>query len=462
MKNSLNSAPDPERRKKETTRRGFLTGMAAAGALAYVAGAGGPVLRKPVERQEPTILKSPFHTPTLEAFAKAFPERKESLEGVLNEIDRQSIGNFDVFQSKSKEYPGVSFSFTTLKITPDVIARLRRSMPVSAAKHSAQEEVSVDEVADGVSGRQISTGKRQQDFFLFSAFDFPPGGHAFASEDMGIDRFIRALPLVANPLRRGQEPPEVTMYWFGAPSGFGGSVTPEWVEAIKKNGLQEEAKLYAEFIASREKGGEGDRRIVLQGVSKGAIVAERTRAFLPEKLRPSVQCLLDNPVGDHKPAFSGELEGWQIVAGLFGELGARMGLEAIQGEGILKNLETHGAHFVDGLAKKTGIEKDAGEQIPLKQKAAWAELGALLRGTELDTENTRSYIRRGTHDPLSFSLQRFVETVMKDRPTIAAPILKKGKSLEVPFKGSHLFPYNRYRRWANVLDFVKDSPSTGS
>lgn len=441
------------------TRRGFLQKGAAVGALAYLAGAGGPMLQKRAERQEPLTLKTPFHTPTLNAFSKEFPGKREALEGVLNEIDRQAMGNFDVF--RSKEYPGVSFSFTTLRITPDVLARLRVGVHVTAGGPSAPEEASVDENGKDVSDKEIHTGAQQQDFFLFSAFDFPPGGHAFASEDMGIDRFIRLLPRVTNSLRLGQEPPEVTMYWLGAPSGFGGSVTSGWVKAIDEGGLQEEAKLYAEFIADREKAGKTDRHIVLQGVSKGAVVAERARAFLPEGLRPSVQCLLDNPVGDHKPVLPDQLKGGQIVAGLLGELGARISLEKIKGEGILKDLETHGAGFVDGLAKKTGIQKDTEEQLSLKQKGAWAELGALLKGTELDTENIRSYIRRGMYDPLSFSLQRFIETLMKERLIIAAPVLKRGKSLEVPFKGSHLFPYIRYHRWASILDFVTNPRSTG-
>ncbi|WP_225062937.1 hypothetical protein, partial [Bacteroides thetaiotaomicron] len=64
--------------------------------------------------------------------------------------------------------------------------------------------------------------------------------------------------------------------------------------------MEEHGKLYAEFIKKHEPPEKGDAHIVLQGVSKGAIVAERTSQYLPKELQKSTQRLLDNPAGDHE------------------------------------------------------------------------------------------------------------------------------------------------------------------
>ena len=44
--------------------------------------------------------ETPFHGPTLEAFSKEFPEKKDALDAALTEFDAQSIKNFDGYHSK--------------------------------------------------------------------------------------------------------------------------------------------------------------------------------------------------------------------------------------------------------------------------------------------------------------------------------------------------------------------------
>src|SRR3989338_604056 len=404
--------------------------------------------------------ETPFHGPTLEAFSKEFPEKKDALDAALTEFDAQSIKNFDVYHSK--KFEGVAFSFTKLKITPDVIKRL-------SAKRGSPQEIGSGEISDGdlivgndreeASGTEVHTGAKQQDFFLFTGFAPPPDGHAFTAEDVGIDRFLRLLPRVANSLRLGQEPPEVTIYLLGSPTGFGGSVTGgkgEWIDQVKDGGFEKYGELYAEFIKEHEAGENTDRHIVLQGVSKGAVVVEKTLKFLPE-LRDSIQCLLDTPAGDHTPGGpKAWLKGAQIAAGFTAETIARVMLDD-----MMQGLMVRGPKFIQDLSRKTGIAVDAPEQLALKRKAALAEILTMMKGTRMDTENNRLFIRRALYDPATSSPMQLVKALGKE-PKIAAPIFQRGKSLEVPFAHSHYFLYRRYHRWASILDFVTNSKPTGS
>ena len=81
---------------------------------------------------------------------------------------------------------------------------------------------------------------------------------------------------------------------------------------------------------------------------------------------------------------------------------------------------------------------------------AVAEAWALFKGSPLDTENTRSYIRSAVFDPLTPSPTRLVNWMKRDN---SLPLGKAniGKSLEVPFKGFHFNFYHSYKRWSIIL-----------
>jgi hypothetical protein len=114
-----------------------------------------------------------------------------------------------------------------------------------------------------------------------------------------------------------------------------------------------------------------------------------------------------------------------------------------------------GGSFLDKLSEKTGIAKDDREQSKLKLKAALAEALALIKGSPMDTESTRSFIRQGITDPLTFSPKRLYDIWNKQDEGTAMPMFADGKTLEVPFKGNHFFIYNRYNRWNKVLEYVE-------
>ncbi|OGF81078.1 hypothetical protein A2930_00715 [Candidatus Giovannonibacteria bacterium RIFCSPLOWO2_01_FULL_45_34] len=395
------------------------------------------------ESQEKPKLHTPYYEVTLKEFAEAHPEKAEAMKTVLDEIDKQGIKNFDVFRSEAM--PGVAFSHTKLTITPELINKLSKNSNVAETEPQAKE--------DDVEGKEEKTDAKRQDYFLFTAFAPPPDGHAFTVQDVAIDRYIRLLPRVAGALKRGEKPPEVNVHLLGAPTGMGGAVTEEWIENIKKNGLDAHAKLYSEFINGQEPENGKDVHVVLQGVSKGAVVAEKTSKYLSEKLQKNTQRLLDNPAGEHE-----QKEMWtkgkQVVQGLAAETLWRMVADS-----KMKDLMKLGGPFAEKLAEEKNIPKDGNEQKKLKLKAALAEGLALFKGSPLNTENTRSFIRRGIYDPLTFTPKRLFDIWRKGgKEKGSFPMFQKGRSLEVPFKSlGHFFFYNRFDRWNKILGYSENA-----
>lgn len=395
-----------------------------------------------LEKQRDEI-RTPFHTATLNAFTKEFPKHAEQLDRVLSEIDRQAVDNFSVFESKSG--PGMAFSYTTLSLTPDLIKQLGK---MEASSENLHEKDSQEQTE----GTEKDIDAERQDYFLFTAFSPPPGGSAFTVQDVAIDRFIRLLPRIANSMRNRTTPPKITVHLLGAPTGLGGKVSPEWIEEIKTKGLDGYGPKYAEYIEGTlpDDGGAEKRHVVLQGVSKGAIVAQKTSAVLPERLQKVTQRLLDNPGGEHK---SGSLSSWisgaQVLKGMVQETIARS-----LKDDMMKTLLKEDKKFVEALMERKGMVKDDTREAVRKRAAVWHEGLTLLRGTSMDTESQRSFIRRGINDPLTSSRQRLAGIEQKKAAGVVTPVFTNGKSMEVPFKGSHFFIYNRYKRWAQILDFV--------
>ena len=189
---------------------------------------------------------------------------------------------------------------------------------------------------------------------------------------------------------------------------------------------------------------------MLQGVSKGAIIAEKTSKYLSKELQENTQRLLDNPVGDHEQSSIRWLKGMELAAGFTAETLARMFLDD-----TAKALMKQSGAFVDYLSRVKAIEKDDGEQTKLKWRAAIAEVTTLIKGSSLDTEETRSFIRRAMYDPITFSPMRILEIRKKSREGKKVQFFQEGKSVEAPFKGHHMFFYNRYHRWSTILDFAR-------
>jgi|SRR3989344_966058 len=401
-------------------------------------------LEQPKSIEEKQEFQTPFCNVTLKEFTEAHPEKREAMRTVLKDIDAQAMDNFEIFNSE--RFPGVSFSFSKLTVSSEIIERL------AAQKNTGTPPDQKDENAEIEEGKEEGVGAKRHDYFLFTAFAPPPDGHALTVQDVAIDRYIRLIPRVANALKLGEKPPEVNVYLLGAPTGLGGSVTEEWIEEIKENGLEKYGEMYAEFVEQHE-AEHAEPHVVLQGVSKGAIIAERTSKYLPEELQEKTQRLLDNPAGHHEqtPVIRW-LKGAQVALGLAGEGVARMVFDD-----SMKSLMKQGGALTENLKKTKGIPDDEAVQTKLKQSAALAEGLALMKGSPLDTESTRSFIRRAIYDPLTISPTWLHEVWKKSSEGKKAQFFKKGRSVESSFKGHHMLFYNRYHRWSTILDFAQNS-----
>ena len=169
---------------------------------------------------------------------------------MLREIDTQGVENFASF--RSEKFPGVAFSYTKFTVTPELIQELSTQKVREGIPQEHRVKSGENAMPEKTEGKEDRMEAKRHDYFLFTAFSPPPDGHAFTVQDVGIDRYIRLIPRVAAALSRGEAPPEVNVYLLGAPTGLGGSVTPEWVESIKKSGFERYGELYAEFVENHE------------------------------------------------------------------------------------------------------------------------------------------------------------------------------------------------------------------
>ena len=396
--------------------------------------------------------QTPFCNAILKEFTKQYPEKREAIKTVLKEIDAQAIHNIDVFQST--KFPGVRFSHSKLTVTQEFVEKLGSFQFPNTPPSASPEATGRGEETEG------EPRAKRHDYFLFTAMNPPPGGHALTVQDVAIDRFIRLLPLVAGALSRGEKPPEANVYLLGDTTGLGGTVTTEWVQGVKDRGFDQDGELYAEFIKQVElKNVETGREphIVLQGVSKGAVVAEKTSKHLPKNLLAHTQRLLDNPAGDHgdEAILERARKGLQVLIGYKSES------DYHSKGGIMQTLGAYGGPFTrfltSHLAKEKNIPEDSRGQQLLKWRVVFSDVWNLVKGSSLDTEETRSFIRRGIDDPVTESETRTRDVQEKVKGGIPVPFFSSGKSSEVPFKGRHFFIYDRYHRWSTILDFVKSA-----
>lgn len=408
----------------------------------------------PLERPRSPERSDEFQTPycnvTLKEFSEAHPENREALKTVLGVIDAEGMQSFDIFESK--KFPGVKFSFTKHSITPGLIEKLSTQTQLNEPLRTGPSTPREPAPEEKSEGQEEEMNSKKHHYYVFTGFAPPPDGNAFTAYDVAIDRYLRLIPRVAGAVSRGEKSPEVEMYVLGAPTGLGGSVTPEWVDMIKTHGFEKYGELYAEFIEEREKTAKGQisPHIVLQGVSKGALVAEKTSASLPDHLQNHTQRLLDNPTGDHAKSPVRWLKGAEVATGFIAESVTRTLFDE-----TMKNLMRLGGKFTEHLSRVKSISKDDPEQGKLKWKAAQAEILTLIKGTSMDTENTRSFIRRAMYDPTTFNPMRLLEIWQKSQDGKAVQFYKEGASLEAPFKGHHMLFYNRFDRYNTILNFAK-------
>ncbi len=141
---------------------------------------------------------------------------------MFGEIDRQSVENFSVYDSKA--YPGTSFTYSRLTLTPEFVHKIAQENPESILAKTEPTMLNDTPAENDVS-------------VLFGYFLLPPEGHALDVIDMATDRFMRKIAKVAHTMRDGKIPPNVEIYLLGSTTGFGGRLTGAFTEAVKSRGL---------------------------------------------------------------------------------------------------------------------------------------------------------------------------------------------------------------------------------
>jgi len=235
-----------------------------------------------------------------------------------------------------------------------------------------------------------------------------------------------------------------------------GSRSEVAVKILKANGFEEYGRLYAEFIQQQEQIQPEQQlkntHIVLQGKSKGAIIADKTSHYLSEDLQRVTQRLLDSPAGHHNPeSIMRWFKGAQVAVGLAVET-----LFSKYFDDLMKSMNRQDQAFLENLSKTSNIPMDDKEQMRLKLEAALADGLLLLRGSPLDTENNRSFIRQGIYDPLTFSPKRIFDIWQRHRKNKGGFVsFSEGRSLQAPYRSAHFSIHKRFERWKTILDYCQ-------
>lgn len=348
------------------------------------------------------------------------PERTvEAVLPVFRHIDRQGIENYKLHTSS--EYPGVLAPFTHISVNQLAQDLLGAPTPIPAEQRS-------DTDTDTAVQRRIVA--------IFPAWAQYPGGHAFDLWGAVYHEAIKWLPSVAQAMREGKPCPEVEVYSMGLPHSVveQKGVTREWVEHLRKHGLDPYGRLYAELFQDQilPKGGDGKpplkgTAIQLKGVSMGGEIARSVAAHLDnpefqalkEQQRLAVLALI--PTGAYRPetriAFALNL--LQKPLGLMGEGIIRYILDRgfraeVRAEGpFLRELH----RLTQEKLRRPDHESAPGELSPkasLVKEAARADARTLIKGSQpIGRDITRIHIIEGIYDPVNSNLALLGRALMR-------------------------------------------------
>lgn len=380
------------------------------------------------------------------------PGHERSLDIVFDEINKQTIETFQV--NDSERFPGVRFSSIHLSVTPELISKINPQ--------------TIDQKSNATEGKVEGEMKRYA-YFLQPAFGVHPGGNAHSVLDLGIDRFVREMPKVLGALRRGEKPPQIDIYLVGAPHGFGGRVTREWIDEIKKRGFEPHGELYAEFAQNhlpRNAEELGKTVIILQGVSKGAITGEETSRSLSQEIKTNakiVQRLYDGPVGNHERNLLSQIvKSANMSVGMIGEIAVRMAGVVVGTDITGKILSQTEPQFYKEMARKLNLMPDDAEQSKLKVDCLLPEALALGRGNPLD-KSERTFIRQPEIDPSNLNVENLKRILLNDlrlfgrKKFIAS---ENGKVFNVPTSRKlHFFAHKKsFNRWGQIMSSIENNP----
>lgn len=325
-------------------------------------------------------------------------ESVETVKHLFETLTEQGIRNSAVFEAKEV---GASFPWTVVRVG-DVARELQRASGKILAVERLPQEAEPN-----------NADKKAKKEFVFGTFLNPQNGNQFCFFEEVMHQVVARLPRALEALSEGREPESDELYVLGSPSNEYGSVSKEFVEAMRgDHAFEQFGKAYAVFVDSVLSADKENIKtdVLFSGLSMGGSLAAETAAQVLKDgtatqsqdergSKPFLNVRLDVPTGPSD--LSTSRKRWQLPAGF-----------AIDGlYNLLTNPYARTATFrekpfmdkVDTRMAEQGIPKNMDkEQETLKKEAISEIIGNLRDGVPLPPE-VRSTEVVGMYDPTMFS-----------------------------------------------------------
>lgn len=387
------------------------------------------------------LVQSPYFATAVDTVHKRVKNQdiRRKIIAILEDTDNQGISNFSVYNSS--KFPGVKFPVTSVNLNRflGLIFQSDQTQPIEPSKESEFKRV----------------------YLVMPGFSWPRAGHPFTPWDIVYDRVFRALPKIARAKASSQTLEQTEIIILGSPNSWWGSVTPEWVDQLKTNGLSPYSNLYSEYLDTQLlPENRAKTSLILQGISLGAAVAKFTSEELAN-LKPqlaSIRLRMDNPVGLTSLP---NLSQVQIILGFLGEGTART-IFTNRGKAIARDEGPFYKVANKVLSERGIIPNDQDFQTSLKETAAKTDIINLLHGSKPQPgDQVRSYSTQGVYDPLSFSLDR-LSKACDLKSAGKNPIISLPNGLEVLTGSTHFVDRIRVKKWAASVDLSQKTLSNPS
>ncbi len=365
------------------------------------------------------------------------PEKAEDIARLLELIDGQSLANFSQYEA-----PG---DRETL-------------FPVT--------RISINELFNDFTGAGNTEAKPTDDdkvdrqtYVLFGPLVVYPYGHPLTGQDIVYDRAIGLMSRIANAKREGKLLPQVDLHVLGYPHAMWGKTSEKWADELKQTGFSAYGNVFTEYLRDKVLNEKPDR-VVFQGMSFGAPIAINVLNHLSDAERKNIEFLQDNPAGLHKR----KLKGMQIIAGIGTDFGIQKLYDMLHGAPTADSKKFY--KEAEAYLAKRGIDSfDDPINKKLKKQAMWEGIKIIVDGSrESVPDSVRSFIRRATTDPTTFSPVRLLETIgVGLKNSTPLPFIKRGERItEVPIKSTHGGFYDRVKKWGRVIDLVKNEKNSSN
>lgn len=382
-----------------------------------------------VERE--SFLESPFNQ-VIMARARAEAEGQEDprawLEGArdnavladaLNAIDQQAYENYDQLQPDNAE--GAAFPMTHINVR-EIATKLGISLPEPQEGHPSAGE--------------------KRTYVVIPGFD-PPAqqDHAMASWEAVYDRVFTSLRRVANGA-------DVDIRIIGYPYGAGGKMTEAWAKKVEDEGFAAYGEALGQQVSEMTR---ESHKVVINGHSMGAKVAESISAYLDQDTKDKTTLLLDSPA-----ITNNVLQGARMVAALatgalgplsFKEMGARA-----------KAMVPH-KEFLMKLAREKGLDvptagNEEAAHDKLGKKSFTGDLLRIVKGKAGMTGegDVRAFVRANWFAEALGNPRRFIEHyVRREKGELQVFDDQNSRWMHVPTDEKHVPDRLDYKKWTGIV-----------